>query len=141
MYQLHLPSYVSFIIVGCLWGCTNPFLKKGQEKVNESSATKEKDCDVDEKIYKSSIWKWKIWNMCTSSVGIPFLINQSGSLMFYILLSTEPLGTTVPVVNCLTFVFTALTSIIINGEKVDSPVSLVFGTIMVLLGMYLCANA
>ena len=60
--------------------------------------------------------------------------------MFYVLLSTEPLGTAVPVVNCLTFMFTAVTSIVLNGEKVDSPFLLCAGVLLVLGGMYLCVN-
>ena len=148
--MINIPSYVSFVIVACLWGCTNPFLKKGQDDINKSEATANKDkddlapvvdCATSSAPSSDSIGKWKIWNMCTAKVGIPFMINQSGSVLFYLLLSTEPLGTTVPIVNCLTFVFTALTSIVVNGEKVDSPLLLILGTLLVLVGMYLCSNA
>jgi drug/metabolite transporter (DMT)-like permease len=151
-----IPPSAAYVIVAALWGCTNPFLKKGQEDISKSEATANKDKDdfapnIDcatssspaaaSTLNSNSIANWKIWNMCHVKVAIPFLINQSGSMLFYLLLSTEPLGTTVPIVNCLTFVFTALTSVLVNGEKVDSPFLLIAGTALVLAGMYLCSNA
>lgn len=156
--MFNIPPYVAFVIVGMLWGCTNPFLKKGQEDISKSEATANKDkydtahvsaadCATSSSPSAASVLnlnnfsKWKIWNMCHLKIAIPFIINQFGSALFYLLLSTEPLGTTVPIVNCLTFVFTALTSIIVNGEKVDSPLLLILGTAMVLAGMYMCSNS
>lgn len=152
--MLQLPSWLSFIIVACLWGCTNPFLKKGQESIDKSKISVEAAgvggdatgaaaaiaCANDTRS-SCSISSWRIWKMMDYRVLVPFVINQSGSVLFYFLLSQEPLGTAVPTVNCLTFVFTAVTSIAVNGERVDSYELLVAGILMVIGGMFLCSGS
>ena len=153
----NIPSWISYIIVGCLWGCTNPFLKKGQEAIdkakneelqqNENKIDKEVSIDLNHSIptplpipIQNSYKQWRIYKLLDYHIYIPFCINQCGSLMFYILLSTEPLGVVVPIVNCLTFLFTVLTATYIGHEKIDSPILLWLGCIFVFMGMYLCAN-
>ena len=57
---------------------------------------------------------------------MPYLINQSGSVMYYRLLGTEGLSVAMPIANRLTFLLTGLTAVL-KGEKTDDPVSSVVG--------------
>lgn len=140
MNSIGIPSWVSYLIVGCLWGCTNPFLKKGQESIDKAKNNEENIQNKEVRETQHAFSKWRICKLLDYHVYIPFCINQCGSLMFYVLLSSEPLGVVVPVINCLTFLFTALTATFIGNEKVDSPAFLFIGCIFVFTGMYLCAN-
>ena len=120
-----LRTFGSYLLVGMLWGCTNPFIKRGQASLEKSEDVK----------------SWRIFRFFELAVFVPFAINQCGSLMFYYLLSTEPLGITTPIVNCLTFVFTALTAILIKEESMESLWSMVIGVGLVILGLCICLNA
>ncbi len=126
-----LVAWAAYLLVAGLWGCSNPFLKRGQELVDAADASA---------LPSTELRRWRVCKLLDYRVCVPFVVNQCGSCMFYVLLSTEPLGTAVPVVNCLTFMFTAVTSIVLNGEKVDSPFLLCAGVLLVLVGMYLCVN-
>ena len=123
-----LKSFGSYLIVGILWGCTNPFIKRGQAAVENSSNN-------------HSNKAWKIMRFLELRILVPFLINQCGSLLFYYLLSTEPLGIATPIVNCLTFVFTAITAILIKEETIESPLSMIIGIGLVILGLCICLNS
>mmetsp|Transcript_16728 Transcript_16728/g.15087 ORF Transcript_16728/g.15087 Transcript_16728/m.15087 type:complete len:182 (+) Transcript_16728:35-580(+) len=72
------------------------------------------------------------------TVYLPFLINQSGSLVFYVVLFREPISIAAPVCNSLTFIFTAVTGYVVFKEEVQSPSLLIIGIILVLIGIYIC---
>ena len=69
---------------------------------------------------------------------IPYAINQCGSLLFLYLLSSEPVSQAVPIVNSLTFIFTAIVGYFFCGEKIGSPILLFIGVLLVLVGTYVC---
>lgn len=50
---------------------------------------------------------------------LPFLVNQTGSLLYVLLLQQTDLSLTVVVVNSLTFVITALTGSFLGEEKIS----------------------
>nr|CAD7200583.1 unnamed protein product [Timema douglasi] len=82
-------SFIVLLLVGMLWGCTNPLIKKasaGIEKVNAPNYL------------------------------VPLVLNQAGSLLYFLALAKTDLSLSVPVANSLTFVFTALTGIAIGEE-------------------------
>lgn len=81
------------------------------------------------------------YRMMDLRVFLPYVINQCGSLMFYMLLGQEPLSVAVPVVNGLTFLFTAITSFFYFDEKVKSPLLFTIGIIFVLCGIALVSCA
>ncbi|KAG8451567.1 hypothetical protein GDO86_003677 [Hymenochirus boettgeri] len=68
----------SLLMVSLLWGATNPFLRKGAEgleAVQEDKTVKQLFSEL----------KFLIFNY---KYVIPFLLNQSGSLVFYITLAS-----------------------------------------------------
>ena len=52
----------------------------------------------------------------------------TGSIVFYYLLATQDMSIAAPVSNSLTFVFTAITSTLVLGEKINNPLLLATGT-------------
>uniref|UniRef100_A0A8C6LA73 Transmembrane protein 234 n=1 Tax=Nothobranchius furzeri TaxID=105023 RepID=A0A8C6LA73_NOTFU len=89
----------SLVLVSVLWGCTNPFLKKGSEGI-ENLTKSNKVLQLLAEV------KFLFLNL---KYLVPFLLNQSGSLVYYYTLSTTELSLAVPVANSLTFLFTLLT--------------------------------
>jgi len=67
---------------------------------------------------------------------VPFLMNMSGSLLFYFLLSSVDISLVVPICNGLTFVFTTITSILL-GQKIEGP-GVVIGLLFSLAGITAC---
>ena len=72
------------------------------------------------------------------NIVIPWMLNQLGSVVFFILLSTEPISIASPVANALTFLFTAITSYTVFNERVRYPWLLILGTILIIGGTALC---
>ena len=72
---------LSMILVGALWGCTNPLLRKGSVEVDENQRLSS----------LKALLNVKIW--------LPYLMNQSGSIVFYILLANTELSLAVPICN------------------------------------------
>ncbi|XP_043998026.1 transmembrane protein 234 isoform X2 [Gambusia affinis] len=69
---------LSLVLVSLLWGCTNPFLKKGSEGIENVTETN--------RVFQLlAEIKFLILNI---NYLVPFLINQSGSLVYFYILST-----------------------------------------------------
>ena len=113
-------------IVAILWGGTNPLIKKGGQGI--------------EKIKKSNFIHQmlaEIWFLCTNwRYLIPFALNQSGSLVYYLTLASADISLAVPIANCLTFIFTALCGRMI-GERALSTRSYL-GIALVTIGVAIC---
>ena len=95
------------IAVGILWGCTNPFIKlgsKGIDKVETGSSARNLWLEL-----KTVALRLKYW--------VPFLLNQSGSVLYVWTLQTCNMTAAVPVANSLSFAFTAITGYML-GEKI-----------------------
>eukprot|EP01031_Cornospumella_fuschlensis_P024856 gene24856-30033_t len=132
--MISLKSLFGYILVSVLWGCSNPFIKHGQVLQNRSILLDEDPQKKTNKGLFSSI-KNMIQN---KTILIPFIVNQSGSLVFYMLLSSEPVSVASPVVNSLTFVVTAVTSYVLFNEVVRYPSMLIIGSVLILVGTSLC---
>ncbi|TDH68290.1 hypothetical protein CCR75_003247 [Bremia lactucae] len=148
-------TLLSFLFVGALWGCTNPFIKRGS---NNKCIYTRKDNSIGEyvKLVVGLVRNWQFM--------LPFALNQSGSIFYVYLLGsagTFPLtlngeGNTglrlnfflvaidisnaVPICNSLTFVFTAITSRLL-GEKPQRSVSTYTGVVLILLGVAICYDS
>lgn len=95
------------IAVGALWGCTNPFIKlgsKGIDKVKYGSSIQNLWLE-----FGTVALRLKYW--------VPFLLNQSGSVLYVWTLQTCSMTAAVPVANSLSFAFTAITGYML-GEKI-----------------------
>ncbi|CAD1473483.1 unnamed protein product, partial [Heterotrigona itama] len=92
-------SIVFLTVVAFLWGVTNPFIKKGAkglENVKSSSNF-------------GQFFKELAFLVTNLKYIIPFIINQSGSVLYFLTLSKADISLAVPVTNSLTFVITAMT--------------------------------
>ncbi|VEN33677.1 unnamed protein product, partial [Callosobruchus maculatus] len=67
---------------------------------------------------------------------LPWLVNQSGSVIYFLTLQSTDLTLSVPLANSLTFVFTAVVSWILE-EKLPKKRTTI-GVILILLGTSLC---
>ncbi|XP_071964364.1 transmembrane protein 234-like isoform X4 [Antedon mediterranea] len=102
MYEI---IWLTFVAV--LWGGTNPFIKKGGagiEKISERTAVRQFLAEL-----KFLFLNWKYL--------VPFLLNQSGSILYYVTLATMDLSIAVPITNSLTFIFTLISGKLL-GENV-----------------------
>jgi hypothetical protein len=167
---------VSFVVVGALWGCTNPLLKQATDRGREEgraggAVLKELGRLARAKVSLQSpkAYVSKPMGRCYTMPACPvpqaiavYLINQCGSLVYYILLGSSgtphgahrrpvwrimhsypsrhvstDISLSTPICNSLTFVFTALTSHLL-GERCDEPVRMIVGVTLVLVGITLC---
>ncbi|KOC69795.1 Transmembrane protein 234 like protein, partial [Habropoda laboriosa] len=67
---------------------------------------------------------------------IPFIINQSGSVLYFLILSNTDISLAVPVTNSLTFVITAITGWILGEEKIHRNTYI--GMVLIMIGTVLC---
>lgn len=102
---------LSLLLVSVLWGCTNPLLKRGTEGIENVTKTNR----ISQLLAEV---KFLFLNL---KYLIPFVLNQSGSVVYYYTLSTTDLSLAVPVANSLTFLCTLLTGKMLGEEFGGSP--------------------
>ncbi|XP_069478585.1 transmembrane protein 234 isoform X2 [Ambystoma mexicanum] len=117
------------ILVGILWGATNPFLKAGSEGL--------------EKIKKE---KWLLqlleemkFLLLNYKCLLPFLMNQCGSLLYYFTLASADLSLAVPICNTLASVITVGTGMAL-GEELGGMRAML-GMAIATIGVTLCVIA
>mmetsp|Transcript_20550 Transcript_20550/g.29814 ORF Transcript_20550/g.29814 Transcript_20550/m.29814 type:complete len:170 (-) Transcript_20550:514-1023(-) len=139
---------MSFVLVGAVWGCTNPFLRKGSaddEQEQQPNNTKKngdnKDINQNGGQNAESSERKSILNSLSRlrrvGVWLPYLLNQGGSLLYYRLLAESDLTLSVPISNALALLFSALTSFFL-GERLDKPYRAALGAAFVLVGVGIC---
>lgn len=116
------------ILVGALWGCTNPLLRKGSV---ETAKYRRRN---------SSFLRSSLQSLLNVRVWLPYVLNQSGSLVFYFLLSKSDLSLAVPICNALALVFSFVTSLVL-GEKMTNPIRSFLGATLVVVGVTICVSA
>ncbi|MCI4376862.1 hypothetical protein PGIGA_G00193300 [Pangasianodon gigas] len=114
------------LLVAALWGATNPFLRKGTEGI-EHVRRGDKISQFLAEV------KFLFLNV---KYLVPFLLNQSGSVVFYLTLATTDLSLAVPTVNSLSLVFTMFTGKLL-GEEFGGK-SAVLGMVLITAGVTLC---
>lgn len=120
---------IAFIIVGFLWGATNPLIKRGSIGIDSIQASNKLT-----KIFleiKFLIFRWQY--------SIPFLLNQCGSVLYVFALQESELSLAVPISNSCSFLFTALMAMIL-GEQVPSRNSFI-GMALIAMGISICLVA
>ena len=132
-------NLASMVLVGALWGCTNPLLRKGAVETDDDA--KSNNQTIDASTTASSFLTSSLKRFCNIKVWLPYLLNQSGSIVFYILLSQSDLSSAVPVCNGLALVFSLLTGIFVCGEPMDKPFRTFVGAALVLAGTTLCVSS
>jgi hypothetical protein len=121
---------MSMIIVGALWGCTNPLLRKGSVESTKSSRRTSKNDSFLLASLKSFL-NVKVW--------LPYALNQSGSIVFYILLAKSDLSLAVPICNSLALLFSIITSLML-GEPMQKPFRSFLGATLVVVGVTICVS-
>ncbi|CAL7944358.1 unnamed protein product [Xylocopa violacea] len=124
--SVSLDSIAALTLVALLWGATNPFIKKGAKGLENVKASSRFDQFFRELAFLLTNLKYLI----------PFIINQSGSLLYFLTLGSADISLAVPVTNSLTFVVTAVTGWILGEEKIHRNTYI--GMILILVGTVLC---
>ena len=112
----------SMLLVGALWGCTNPLLRQGSLSVKQQQ---QQDTSNLTRLLNLRVW-------------LPYyLLNQCGSMLFYVTLRQSDLTLAVPLCNALALVCSVLTSFAL-GEAIPQPIRTIVGAALVLLGVTIC---
>ncbi len=111
---------VGCAVVGFVWGTTNALLERG---VKASSS-----------------------GILRAAVALPYVANQAGSLLFYILLSSAEVSVVGPLTNALTLIFTGIATQVLSSKtdrnksaKRQWPV-IALGASMSFSGLMLCQH-
>ncbi|XP_011873864.1 PREDICTED: transmembrane protein 234 homolog [Vollenhovia emeryi] len=121
-----IESVICLCLVALLWGATNPFLKKGAQGLEDVKAASFYGQFVKELAFLVTNLKYML----------PFLLNQCGSVLYFLTLPSIDLSLAIPVSNSLTFVFTAVTGWFLGEEKAHRNTYL--GMMFILCGTTLC---
>lgn len=80
-------NYLGLVMVGVLWGATNPFMEKGSSS-NKDGKENDSNKKDDEKEYKKIDFGWRSFLQTILNLRflVPFIINQAGSGLYYYLL-------------------------------------------------------
>ncbi|CAM9546312.1 unnamed protein product [Pylaiella littoralis] len=145
---MSVATVLSFVLVGACWGCTTPLIKDGtsaklednprntQQPAGSDSSSSSSNTTVTEETRLGKVLA-PLQSLASVKAAIPFALNQSGSALFYYLLSAQDISTAVPVCNALSLVFTAATAMWL-GEKVHHPLRTLSGMVLVLVGLAVC---
>lgn len=114
------------VTVALLWGATNPFLKRGSagiERIRQPTRLKQTLAEVQ---FLALNWRYVL----------PFLLNQCGSVLYYLTIGQAELSLAVPLANSLTFLVTSVVGVLL-GEAVHSTRGYL-GILLVTSGVTLC---
>jgi hypothetical protein len=127
----HADVLLSFVAVSAIWGLTNPFLKRGNESTVSVAPTGRPVVDALRQVV-ATLLNWRF--------SVPFLINQSGSIVYIYLLGSHDLSMAVPIVNSLTFIFTAIGAASLGEEGLLSTRTAI-GASLIVAGVATCVAA
>ncbi|CAH1402111.1 unnamed protein product [Nezara viridula] len=120
---INFGSVLNLFMVGFFWGVTNPFLKRGTAGVSNIHDDNRFLKMIKEILFLATNWKYMT----------PFLINQCGSILYFISLKDSDLTLAVPICNSLAFVWTAVVGWWL-GEEIPNRASQV-GMMMIAFGI------
>ncbi|XP_034241801.1 transmembrane protein 234 homolog [Thrips palmi] len=122
----NLESLLWLTVVGILWGGTNPFIKKGAKGMERVEGS-----NIITRFFKEIYFLLTNWRYM-----VPFILNQSGSVVYFLTLQNTEMSLAVPISNSLTFVFTAISGWFVGEGKPNSR--MLTGMFLVLSGISLC---
>ena len=139
-----------YFAVGTIWGTTNAFMEQGTSKNDQvqDEAQKKKDCSKgigSSKEGKKQEDGDNVLKETGSMFGnprflIPFLLNQVGGILNNFVVAAGDLSISSPIINCITFIVTYLTQKWLRGENAFADGKFFLGSILIMIGMYLCIN-
>ena len=131
--NLFSTDILSMMVVGALWGCTNPLLRKGSvEATTEVTSRKDENTSSMLGAFLKSFLNLKVW--------LPYVLNQSGSLAFYVLLAKSDISTAVPICNAMALLFSFVTSWFL-GEPIHNLPRTALGAGLILVGVTICVSS
>lgn len=132
--MLSTAEIASLLLVGVLWGCTNPLLRQGSISTEVETDKTQSEGTRFSLIQQLSKFRYiQVW--------LPYVLNQMGSLLFYFTLSRNDLSLTVPIANSLALVFSIVTSTCLLHEPVQRPFYTAIGATCVMVGVAICVSA
>lgn len=126
IYRKHEANAFWLCIVSLLWGSTNPLIRKGSRGIEDIHRPSRIGQFFAEVLFLLSNWKYLI----------PFLLNQSGSVVYYLTLASADLSVAVPVTNSLTMIITTLTGRLLGEDNINAGTFL--GMMLVVCGVSIC---
>lgn len=120
---------LALVLVAALWGGTQPLLKRasfGLQQVHEQTWARQ------------LLQEMKTLFLNTEYL-MPFLLNQSGSLVYYLTLASADLTLAVPICNSLAIVFTMIVGRIL-GEDIGGKQA-VAGMVLTITGIMFCITS
>ncbi len=121
-----LQHAVWFILVALVWGGTNPLLKKGSRGIEEIRGGSRLTQLLAEVQFLALNWRY----------AVPFLLNQGGSVLYYLTLAEADISLAVPITNSLTFLVTTLAGRWLGEAAL--PTRSYCGVALVMCGVSLC---
>jgi hypothetical protein len=79
-------GWYGFVLTACIWGITNPFIKRGSIVLNENRNRRSMKLENGSNWMQNFIFEW-ILLIQTPSYTIPWIINLMGSILYYITLN------------------------------------------------------
>ncbi|XP_029894043.1 transmembrane protein 234 [Aquila chrysaetos chrysaetos] len=116
----------ALVLVAVLWGSTGPFLRTGAAGLEEVRRQGRLQQLLAEIRFLGLNYKYMV----------PFLLNQGGSLLFYLTLASADLSLAVPLCNSLALIVTLVTGRLL-GEDIGGKRAVV-GMLLTILGVTLC---
>lgn len=117
------------MLVAALWGGTQPLLKRASAGLEQ----------VHERTWARQLLQEMKTLFLNTEYLVPFLLNQSGSLLYYLTLASTDLTLAVPICNSLAIVFT-LTVGKVLGEDIGGKEA-VAGMVLTITGITLCITS
>ncbi|CAH2057463.1 unnamed protein product, partial [Iphiclides podalirius] len=122
-----LPSLGLLVLTGMLWGCSNPFIRRGTKGLRAVKANGILAQAYAEIIFLLGNWRYVV----------PFVVNQCGSLAYLAAVQRAPLSVAVPTSNGLAFAFTAVTGATVGAEEPLDRAS-ILGIALIVVGTAFC---
>ncbi|CAG9461989.1 unnamed protein product [Pedinophyceae sp. YPF-701] len=126
-----------FVLIGVVWGSTNPFIKRGSEAAARRAAQRHAKRHGPAKA-SAATQPGALDLLLTPSYVVPQAINLLGSAAFTALLGYTRVTRAGPVTNAVALSSTALCGWCL-GDQLNLKLA-IFGVALVALGTWLCAN-
>lgn len=124
-----LGQVLALVLVAALWGGTQPLLKRASVGLQQ----------VQERNWARQLLQEMKTLFLNPEYLMPFLLNQSGSLLYYLTLASTDLTLAVPICNSLAIVFTLIVGKLL-GEDVGGKRE-VAGMVLTVTGITLCITS
>lgn len=112
--------------VSMLWGSTNPLIRKGSKGIEDIHRAGRIRQFLAEIVFLASNWKYMI----------PFMLNQCGSVVYYLTLASVDLSIAVPITNSLTMIITTLAGKMLGEGNINTGTFI--GMLLVISGVTIC---